>query len=150
MRFQMARHLGRLKLASARARRVFRGAVNATALTRASFRGPTPDALPPEFSPTDYVHFLLYIDAEIEHGLMVQYLYAAYSLGGPQVPEGHRPMIQGWREIILSCLIRTGEQRCRKVRDRYSALVFLLLSDASARVDDPFDVHRELTGAELG
>ena len=101
MRFQMARHLGRLKRESARARAAFRGAVNATALARAGFRAPTPDALPPEFSPTDYVHFLLYIDAEIEHGLMVQYLYAAYSLGGPQVPEEHRPMIQGWREIIL-------------------------------------------------
>ena len=32
---------------------------------------------------------------------MVQYLYAAYSLGGPQVPEEHRAMIHGWREIIL-------------------------------------------------
>jgi hypothetical protein len=101
MRFQIARHLGRLKRESARARGAFRGAVNATALARAGFRAPTPDALPPEFSPTDYLHFLLYIDAEIEHGLMVQYLYAAYSLGGPQVPEEHRPMIQGWREVIL-------------------------------------------------
>ena len=46
--------------------------------------------MPPEFSGRDYLGFLLYIDAEIEHGLMVQYLYAAYSLGGPQVPEEYR------------------------------------------------------------
>ena len=44
-------------------------------------------AVPPEFSPRDYVIYLLQIDAEIEHSLMVQYLYSAYSLGGPQVPE---------------------------------------------------------------
>ena len=29
---------------------------------------------------------LLQIGAEIEHALMVEYLYAAYSLGGSQVP----------------------------------------------------------------
>jgi hypothetical protein len=80
---------------------LLRGAIKATALERASLRAPAPAALPPEFSPTDYLHFLLYIDAEIEHSLMVQYLYAAYSLGGPQVPKEHRAMIQGWREVIL-------------------------------------------------
>lgn len=54
-----------------------------------------------EFAPRDYVAFLLHIDAEIEHCLMVQYLYAGYSLGGPQVPERHRAMVRGWQEIIL-------------------------------------------------
>ena len=66
-----------------------------------SFEAAAPESPPPEFSPTDYVHFLLYIDAEIEHGLMVQYLYAAYSLGGPQVPERFRAMIRGWQEVII-------------------------------------------------
>jgi hypothetical protein len=101
MRFHMARHLGRLRRESDRSRRVRRGVVNATVRERASFRAPALEALPPELASTDYLHFLLYIDAEIEHSLMVQYLYAAYSLGGPQVPQEHRAMIHGWREVIL-------------------------------------------------
>ncbi len=98
MRFQMERHLGSLMRASARA------ATRSAGTTLARAAGLTVSAQedpPPEFSKTDYVHFLLYIDSEIEHGLMVQYLYAAYSLGGPQVPERYRAMIQGWREVIL-------------------------------------------------
>ncbi|MFZ6654327.1 ferritin-like domain-containing protein [Undibacterium sp. TJN19] len=54
-----------------------------------------------EFSPRDYVSYLLSIDAEIEHCLMVQYLYAAYSLGGPQVPEEFRDVVRNWQEVIL-------------------------------------------------
>jgi hypothetical protein len=54
-----------------------------------------------EFSPRDYIAFLLSIDAEIEHCLMVQYLYAAYSLGGPQVPPEFREAVRGWQEVIL-------------------------------------------------
>jgi hypothetical protein len=57
--------------------------------------------LPPEFSWRDYAIFLLHTAAEIEHALMVQYLYAAYSLGGPQVPEAHRAEVRGWQEVIL-------------------------------------------------
>lgn len=54
-----------------------------------------------EFSPRDYVTYLLSIDAEIEHCLMVQYLYAAYSLGGPQVPPHFRDAVRSWQETIL-------------------------------------------------
>lgn len=54
-----------------------------------------------EFSPRDYVAYLLSIDAEIEHCLMVQYLYAAYSLGGPQVPPQYREAVRSWQEVIL-------------------------------------------------
>ena len=32
---------------------------------------------------------------------MVQYLYAAYSLGGPQVPEVYRDRVRNWQEVIL-------------------------------------------------
>ena len=43
----------------------------------------------------DHLVMLLHIGAEIEHSLMVQYLYAAYSLGGEQVlPPDRRPMVQ--------------------------------------------------------
>lgn len=44
--------------------------------------------------------FLLHIGAEIEHALMVEYLYASFSLGGPQVPEQHRALVLGWRQTI--------------------------------------------------
>lgn len=54
-----------------------------------------------EFSPRDYITYLLSIDAEIEHCLMVQYLYGAYSLGGPQVPEIYRDIVRDWQEVIL-------------------------------------------------
>ncbi|WP_160717324.1 ferritin-like domain-containing protein [Chitinophaga solisilvae] len=60
-----------------------------------------PVTIPPEFNGKDYVTFLLHIDAEIEHGLMLQYLYAAYSLGGSQVPADQRQLVSGWQEIIL-------------------------------------------------
>jgi hypothetical protein len=49
----------------------------------------------------DYLTMLLHFDAEIEHGLMIQYLYAAYSIGGPQVPQEHRDKVKVWQEIIL-------------------------------------------------
>ena len=50
----------------------------------------------------DHLVMLLHIGAEIEHGLMVQYLYAAYSLGGEQVPEEHQPMVKRWQDSILA------------------------------------------------
>jgi Ferritin-like len=61
----------------------------------------TPFELPPEFTGKDYLTMLLHIDAEIEHGLMLQYLYAAYSLGGPQIPEQYRATVKQWQDIIL-------------------------------------------------
>lgn len=57
--------------------------------------------VPTEFNGKDYLTMLLQIDAEIEHGLMLQYLYAAYSLGGDQVPETHRETVRTWQTIIL-------------------------------------------------
>src|ERR1700720_1556078 len=56
---------------------------------------------PPEFSPHQYTIMLLHIAAEIEHALMVEYLYAAYSLGGSQVPDAQRPNVQCWQGIVL-------------------------------------------------
>lgn len=56
--------------------------------------------IPLEFSPHQYVILLLHIAAEIEHALMVEYLYAGYTLGGPQVPEEHREKVTRWQEVI--------------------------------------------------
>lgn len=58
-------------------------------------------SIPPEFNGKDYVTFLLCIDAEIEHGLMLQYLYGAYSLGGPQVPQKFQEQVRSWQEVVL-------------------------------------------------
>lgn len=57
--------------------------------------------VPDGFSAHDYAIFLLHVAAEIEHGLLIQYLFAAYSLGGPQVPEVHRDEVARWQRIIL-------------------------------------------------
>ncbi|MCP5162148.1 MAG: hypothetical protein H6999_00360 [Hahellaceae bacterium] len=57
---------------------------------------------PADFTWRDYLLMLLKIDAGIEHGLMVQYLYAAYSLGGDQVPEDQRDRVRRWQQTILS------------------------------------------------
>lgn len=56
----------------------------------------------PDMTWHDHLVMLLHIGAEIEHGLMVQYLYAAYSLGGEQVPEKHRAMVKRWQESVLA------------------------------------------------
>jgi hypothetical protein len=58
--------------------------------------------LPPELSARQYALALLNVAAQIEHALMVQYLFAAYSLGGPQIdsPECRR-LADEWRAVLL-------------------------------------------------
>ena len=57
--------------------------------------------IPLEFNGKDYLSYLISIDAELEHSLMLQYLYAAYSLGGPDVPQEHQDTVRCWQEVIL-------------------------------------------------
>lgn len=57
--------------------------------------------IPPEFNAKDWLSFLLHVDAELEQGLMVQYLYAAYSMGGDHINERYRERVRGWQEILL-------------------------------------------------
>jgi hypothetical protein len=57
--------------------------------------------LPPEFNGRDYAIFLLQVAAEIEHSLLAQYLFAAYSLGGPDVPPERSADVRAWQETIL-------------------------------------------------
>jgi hypothetical protein len=59
------------------------------------------DAPPPEFNWRDYAAMLLHVAAEIEHSLMVQYLFAGYSLGGSRVPAELRGEVRAWQETIL-------------------------------------------------
>lgn len=56
---------------------------------------------PAEMSGRDYLIMLLHIGAEIEHALMVEYLYAAYSLGGPQVGE-HAETVRDWQDQLVT------------------------------------------------
>jgi hypothetical protein len=61
---------------------------------------------PDELTWWDWTVFLLHTAAEIEHALMVQYLYAAYSLReklpfqGPNVPSGALGLVREWRRTI--------------------------------------------------
>ena len=60
-----------------------------------------PLSVPPEFNGRDYAIFLLRIAAEVEHSLMAQYLFAAYTLGGPDVPGDVEDDVRAWQETIL-------------------------------------------------
>jgi hypothetical protein len=75
-----------------------RGLVGPLMVKRAAAKN---EAISPEFNGHQYAIFLLYVDSGIEHALMVQYLNAAYTLGGPQVAPEHRPMVERWQESIL-------------------------------------------------
>lgn len=53
-------------------------------------------------APRDRAIYLLHVGAEIEQALMVQYLYAAYSLDGPHVTDpAHKKLAQQWKATIL-------------------------------------------------
>jgi hypothetical protein len=56
----------------------------------------------PDMSWRDHLIMLLISGAEVEHALMVQYLYAAYSINGDQPTEERRALVEGWRASILS------------------------------------------------
>lgn len=57
---------------------------------------------PPGVSWRDYLIMLLHIASGVEHALMVQYLYAAYSLGGPNSTDEQAKMIARWQRGILN------------------------------------------------
>jgi Ferritin-like len=50
----------------------------------------------------DYLIMLLHIGAELEHGLMVQYLYAAYSLDDQTGSARQRKKVREWRDLLLT------------------------------------------------
>lgn len=70
----------------------------------ASATGEPPTGLSKSLHETwlDHLTLLLHAAAGIEHELMVQYLYAAYSLGGDQVPARRRELVQLWRHNLLA------------------------------------------------
>jgi hypothetical protein len=64
--------------------------------------GPLHNYQRPDMSARDHLVMMLTSGAEVEHALMVQYLYAAYSIDTDQASEEHRAMVEGWRSSILS------------------------------------------------
>ncbi len=44
--------------------------------------------------------YLLHVGAEVEHALMAQYLYAAYSLGGADLTDEQQKLVRLWRDTI--------------------------------------------------
>lgn len=101
MQVNSSRHLAHLFRFIEQKKEQAKKQVKAKGLKAAAAPKPEMFEIPPEFNGKDYLAFLLSIDAELEHGLMLQYLYAAYSLGGPQVPAEHRDKVREWQEIIL-------------------------------------------------
>jgi Ferritin-like len=57
---------------------------------------------PEEMTWRDYLVMLLHVGSELEHGLLVQYLYAAYSLGGENVPPEDQALVRKWQDLILT------------------------------------------------
>jgi hypothetical protein len=97
VRDRLTRHLDAARFAVAQQPAEARASIFLTA-SRAATAPPPP---PPEFNWRDRAAMLLHVGAEIEHALMVQYLFAAYSLGGPQVPPALQPQVRAWQETIL-------------------------------------------------
>ena len=96
MRSQVNRHLGGIfatDIPNPSLARLF--------LSRVGTKETRHNGLPREFSWHDYAVYLLHIAAEIEHSLMVQYLYAAYSLGGSGVPPEKCDEVLKWQNLIL-------------------------------------------------
>ena len=52
-------------------------------------------------APRELASHLLHIGAEVEHALAVQYLYAAYSLGGRDLTHEQAGLVQQWRSTVL-------------------------------------------------
>lgn len=71
-------------------------------IVAAAKSGPVHNFKRPDMSWRDHLVMLLTSGAEIEHALMVQYLYAAYSIDGEQASPARRAMVEGWRASILS------------------------------------------------
>lgn len=88
-------------LVSTAAARSLSAARDAAVLAGAAVAEAAPREPPVELSWHDYAVYLLHVASEVEHALMVQYLYAAYSLGGADLGGAQHESARQWREIIL-------------------------------------------------
>jgi len=95
-RGQLSRYTRHLRWLSWSTPQPARSGAGATASAQDPFTFP-----PSETNWHDHAVMLLHIAAEIEHSLMVEYLFAAYTLGGQQVPQQHQVLVRRWQEVIL-------------------------------------------------
>ena len=78
------------------------GPVAAAALTQTKHvQAPETVELDLPAAPRDQAIALLHVGSEVEHALMAQYLYAAYSLNSDQDSEEKRGLVKQWRSVIL-------------------------------------------------
>lgn len=98
MKSRLSKHLRFISSQQEARRRFSAAAVPADAEALATTRLIEHD---PKLAPRDEAIFLLHTAAEVEHALMIQYLYAAYSLGGPQVPQDKVELVDSWQATII-------------------------------------------------
>ena len=85
----------------------------------------------------DHLVMLLHVAAEIEHGLMVQYLYAAYSLGGPDVTGDDRhALVKRWHDNLIT----VAKEEMGHLLTVQNILCLLGAPINLAREDYPWDV----------
>ena len=80
----------------------------APVLTLATVNAPAAKAKPkspkpPEsfLTPHDQAALLLRVAAEVEHALMVEYLYAGFSLNEAQARPEHQSLVREWRQVVM-------------------------------------------------
>jgi hypothetical protein len=93
----------------------------------------------PPLPPRDEVIFLLHVAAEVEHALLVQYLYAAFSLRlqgdfGPGVPPNAAQLTNGWFQDIL----QTAEEEMGHLLTVQNILAYIGGPITFEREDFPF------------
>src|SRR5262245_23038027 len=94
----------------------------------------------------DEAVFLLQTAAEVEHALLVQYLYAAYSLGGDQVPANKRALVSEWQTLLVEVAREEMGHRVtvQAVLRMLGAAINLERQDYPFRTDlYPFPLHLE-------
>ncbi len=85
----------------------------------------------------DHLIQLLTMGSELEHALMVQYLFAAYSIGGEQVPSDYRPMVHRWQESLLT----VAREEMGHLLTVQNMLIFLRAGTNFNRENFPWDVQ---------
>jgi hypothetical protein len=79
---------------------------DAPVLSLASLQALATKAKPPKkptpfLTPHDHAALLLRVAAEVEHALMVEYLYAGFSLNETQAQPEHQSLVREWRQVVM-------------------------------------------------
>lgn len=91
---------------------------------------------PDQVSWHDHLVMLLHVGAEIEHGLMLQYLYAAWSIDVDGAPDEWRRALRGWQNSILAI----AKEEMGHLITVQNALMLLGAPPNLGRSDFPWDV----------